>query len=227
VIKDDPTVPCLMRHLKQFRFSNVPLMCTSFENPGIDKQVWVDKDTTPDQKSIEDYLMRIITLKTEIFHVGVGNSSLAKKLCPQGARVFGITIHKEEILHADALEIPNYLVLLVNKYSADMKSISHKFDFIVDNNPSSYACCLFHFCCMLAAFKRLLRKGGTILTADPGMCWVPTHGNPNWALRPDDWALIASALGLSAHQVDDFVYSIGDARVPATWTRRLFRRRCT
>jgi hypothetical protein len=199
-----------MKHLSQRHFSKVPLMCASVEDPGIDeipRQIWIDKATTPDQERIEDYLVKIIKPQNTILHVGIGNSSLARKLCYKGVVVLGITIHEEELMHANALGICNYLVLLVNKYSVDMTSINRRFDFIVDNNPSTYACCLYHFCYMFVAYKRLLREGGAILTAEPGLGWVVKNGNPNWALRPDDWALIASTLNLSAAQVDDFVYS--------------------
>jgi hypothetical protein len=202
----------LIEHLQRHRFRDVPLLCSSLDNPGIDEiaewQVWIDKNTTPDQIRIEDYLLRIIKSEDAILHVGVGNSSLAKKVCPHGTFVLGTTIHEEEKFYADSSRIQNYVVLLANKYSNDMNLIDHRFDFIVDNNPSSFACCLYHFCSMLVAYRRLLRRGGSILTADPGMGWVINDGNPNWALKWDDWVLIASALGLSANRVDKFVYAM-------------------
>jgi len=191
----------LMRRLTRPPFANVEQFCGNEENPGRDEvpewQVFTYRSTTPDQLSIEEQLEHLITRSSSILHIGVGNSSLGKRFAPRVEFIRGITIHDEERMFANNLAIVNYIVTTNSKYSANIASFTEKFDFIVDNNPSTFACCLFHFCTMLISYKKLLRDGGEILTAEPGLSCEGSTGDPNWSLRWADWAYLGGIIPLT------------------------------
>jgi hypothetical protein len=205
-------VPLLLNTLKQSRLKDISEWCGADASPGKDEapewRIWISQETTPDQKRIEEYLSHVITKSTSILHIGVGNSSLAVKYASQIRRIRGTSIHTEEKIFAQKLNIPNYEVSVVNKYSKGMFSITGPFDFIVDNNPSTFSCCLFHFCRMMVYYAENLREGGAILTAQPGLGWVITGVDPNWSLNWDDWMRVGEALKLRVREVDDLVYSM-------------------
>src|SRR5262249_23922295 len=78
-----------------------------------------------------------------------------------------------------------------------------------DNNPSSFACCLFHFSRMMIAYGDLLKRdGGRFITAQQGLGWVVTGNVPNWSLEWDDWALLGEILRMPVALLTDFVYSM-------------------
>ena len=171
-------------------------------------RVWVDEKTSPDQLRIEDCLAHAPILGSSILHVGVGNSSLAQRFYRQAGEIFGTTIYEPEREFAAHLNLGNYSVSLINKYARKMFRINRHFDFIVDNNPSSFACCAFHFCRMMIAYRDLLSERGELVTAQPGLGWVITGRDLNWSLGWNDWVLVAAALGLHANKVDEFVYTM-------------------
>jgi SAM-dependent methyltransferase/GT2 family glycosyltransferase len=195
------------------RFGRLCHHCGREDNPGIDElpewQIWTNRATTPDQLAIEEQLENLVTPSSSILHIGAGNSSLGRRFAPRVSTVVGTTLHDEERILSEELGIENYAVVRANKYSEDMDRIAGSFDFIVDNNPSSFACCLFHFSRMMIAYGELLRRdGGLFMTAQQGWGWVVTGNASNWSLGWDDWALLGEILRMPVARVTDFVYSM-------------------
>ena len=197
-----PRFECLCQH------------CGRERDAGIDEvpewRIWNDRPTTPDQLLIEGALENLVTASTRILHIGVGNSGLGRRFAPRVSTVVGTTLHDEERVFSEGLGIQNYAVVRANKYSsAQMDQIGGRFDFIVDNNPASFACCLFHFACMMIRYAELLRNdGGLLLTAQGGLRWVVPGNDPNWSLGWDDWALLGGILGMPVARVMDSVCSM-------------------
>ena len=84
---------------------------------------------------------------------------------PRGDTLTASRSGAEEVDRASAFVIPNYRVMLVNKYNSALPfTLRRAYDFIIDNNPSTFACCKRHFFAMLASTVRLLNPGGYLLT---------------------------------------------------------------
>jgi hypothetical protein len=213
--RDSQTLDFLHAQLRPFgRFALVPSICLSPGGGGVDEvpawQIWTDKPTTSDQLQIEDVLEKCIEPTSRILHIGIGNSSLAKRFSSRVCIIDGTTLHAEEKFHAEKLELPNYNVYVCNKYGPGMGSLQGRYDFIVDNNPFSFACCLRHASLMIANYAELLLPvRGVILTALPGYGWVTPNNDPNWALEWDEWSHLGRVLGMRVSRVSDKVYSLG------------------
>jgi peptidoglycan/xylan/chitin deacetylase (PgdA/CDA1 family) len=201
----------LMRRLHQTRFATLPHYCRAVDNPGKEDvaewRVWTQRKTTPDQVRIENHLRHLVTRDARILHVGIGNSSLARLMCPLVAQVEGITRYHEEADFAADLGISNYHVKTVNKYGEELLDHKPIFDFIIDNGANGFACCLFHFCRLMVHYRAMLRQGGVFLSAEPGLSWV-ADGDSGWAISWDDWVCLSRALGLRARRLDSFVYAM-------------------
>jgi hypothetical protein len=144
------------------------------EQPGVasnDEAIdWTQQQTTPDQVRIEAVLDTMTLTGAQLLHVGVGNSKLAQRFASRLSGVDGLTVHHNEKIYADALAIANYTVYILNKYSREVVSVlSNTYDFIIDNNLASFACCKKHFFIMLENYLSLLRSRGRILTCQIGM----------------------------------------------------------
>ncbi len=214
----DSRARALMAQLDAPPFTAVVGFCGSDEQPGRDEvpewQIWTDHETTTDQVRIEECLDEAANSASAIFHVGVGNSSLARRFSHRASAICGITLHQEEKALADSLGLPNYTVSVINKYSQGMANIGSEFDFIIDNNPSSFACCLFHFCRMMVSYNEMLRVGGALLTDELGLGWVVTDGDPAWSLSWENWVRLGEALKMSARQMTPSVYSLIRTALP-------------
>jgi glycosyltransferase involved in cell wall biosynthesis len=202
----------LMGRLGGPPFTNIVEFCGAEDTPGHDEvpewRVWTNRETSRDQAAIEDYLEQGVDRAVSIFHVGVGNSSLARRLAHRASTVRGITIHREEKEYADSFGLDNYSVSITNKYSCDLEEIRDTFDIIVDNNPASFACCLFHFCRMMVNYSEMLRDDGAILTAEPGLSWVLSNRYPGWSLTWQDWSRLGEAMLMRPRQITEAVYSL-------------------
>jgi hypothetical protein len=209
-MSSDRDAQLLMRQLSHPPFTNIVAFCGNDEDPGRDElpewQIWTNRETTRDQLRIEEQLERLILPSSSILHIGVGNSSLARRFAARVGTIVGTTLHPEEQVYADGFHIPNYHVMAINKFANAMDRIDQQFDFIVDNNPSAFACCLFHFCRMMIFYKDLLCDAGMILTAEPGLSWVCTSNNPEWFLTWRDWAQLGAVLRMPTRQLTEFVY---------------------
>ncbi|HEV7806296.1 MAG TPA: hypothetical protein VGO80_10780 [Solirubrobacteraceae bacterium] len=199
---------------KPARYDDCPEVCGRLRHPGLatDIQRWIDHtglDTTVDQACIEDALDAMRPGEAEqILHVGVGNSQLAERFAPRVRLVDGLTVWAPEKAFADSLHIPNYTVHFVSKYSREfLLTIEHEYDYVVDNNLASFACCKYHFHRMLDNYVWCLRPGGRILTDQHGMDWT-VEDDPRWRLTYDDLVALGERFPLCAARVTDTVYEL-------------------
>ena len=214
IIQHNHYANVLLKHLAaRPRFASLPQHCGDQIHPGRDEvptwQVWTSRETTPGQLKIEDLLEKVAQPASRILHVGVGNSGLAGRLAPLVSSILGTTLHDRERIFSHRVRLSNYSVLTANKFSEKMDRINGQFDFIVDNNPSSFCCCLFHFSRMIVAYFNLLaRDGGLLLTEKSGLGWVCPGNDPNWSFSWEDWALLGQILGMPVQKMSTHVYSI-------------------
>ena len=136
---------------------------------------WEDRNTTTDEldiiKNIEE--TKSIKTKSNILHIGIGNSFLAKKFSEKYL-ITGLTVSKKEIKKAKTLNLSNYEVFLCDKYSKnfELNFKNKKFDLIIDTNLKSYACCQKSFDYFMKNLISILKIDGLIITSINGMNWV-------------------------------------------------------
>jgi hypothetical protein len=204
---DDPAESALAR-----RFPELPQHCYNDVAPGTDEveewRDWSGIETTPDQRRIEDFVSRYDLRGAALLHIGVGNSGLALRFADRAETIVGTTISPAELRHGTGLGIGNYRVALNNKYGGVPVPGPDRFDFIIDNNPTTFGCCRGHFHKMMAEYRRRLKDSGMIVTDCAGLGWlVSTEGaNPRWKFDYDDWAFLGHAYGLRPECVDDTLY---------------------
>ena len=168
---------------------------------------WTRQQTTRDQVRIEAVLDTLAVTGASILHVGVGNSRFAQRFASRARRIDGLTVHQNEKTHADALGLPNYTVDVLNKYSQEFGSvITHTYDFIIDNNLASFACCKYHFSVMFENYLRALTSHGQILTCQIGM--DAYHGHFGWVMTYADLVSLESHFPMHVSQLTDVVYAI-------------------
>jgi hypothetical protein len=196
------------------RFSALPLTCGNDASPGLDEveewREWSHQDTTPDQRRIEDYLDTWDLTGLSILHVGIGNSQFAARFSLRARRIVGFTLSRLEAQQGERLGLPNYRPVVCNKYRRDAFKHLDRFDIVVDNNPSTFACCRRHFIDMMSSYARLIEPTGMLVTDRVGLGWVvSTPGaHPRWSFDFADWAAIGSLYGLHASAVDEYVYRL-------------------
>jgi hypothetical protein len=200
------------------RVDDLPLWCGSSDSSGIDEvpewRDWTEQDTTPDQARIEDVLQDGYIEGSVLLHVGFGNSSLAKRFHKTAHAIDGITIQDNEYKHALSLSIPNYTATLANKYVANLASrLNRKYDFIVDNNPTTFCCCRWHLSTMLANYTVMLKPNGVIVTDTVGLHWASEPNDARWRLTKAEWWTLGALFGLEGIQYTSFV--IGLRKIPA------------
>ena len=177
-----------------------PEFCGKNDQPGlaIDRPDLVDysqSETTPDQAEIEAVLEQTTIEGKRILHVGIGNSSLARKFAHRALAIEGLTVSRAEQLVACELGFPNYRVHLLSKYDTRLRgAVAGPFDVIVDNNLASFACCRRHFRVMFEAYAALLRSGGELFTHKLGMEWT-ANGNARSLLTDPHLDLLAATFG--------------------------------
>jgi hypothetical protein len=195
------------------RFDGCVEVCGRLDHPGLatDTPRWIDHtvlDTTVDQARIEDALEGMELDGCQILHVGVGNSRFAQRFAPRARLVDGITVWRPEKAFADSLGIPNYTVWFLSKYSREfLVTIRNQYDYIVDNNLASFACCKYHFYRMLDNYLWCLRPGGRVLTDQQGMDFT-VEDDPRWRLTYDDLVALGERFPIEAARVTDTVYEI-------------------
>jgi hypothetical protein len=168
---------------------------------------WTHQETTPDQARIEAALDTMTVTGASILHVGVGNSQFAQRFASRARRLDGLTVHQNEKTQADALRIPNYTVYVLNKYSPEFGAVLTKpYDFIIDNNLASFACCHYHFAVMFANYLRALTAHGQILTCQIGMdAYVGAFG---WVMTYADLVSLERQFPIHVSKMTDVVYAI-------------------
>ena len=206
----EPAIPPALFNLGATRFAALPADCGNETMPGTDESPrnrdWSERPTTRDQQRIEDFIAPLVQAGSRLLHIGIGNSLLARRFSGQVAAIAGVTISRAEIDHAQTLNLPDYTVHLANKYARGFVKIGRGFDFIIDNNPSTFACCRSHFFRMMAGYMAILAPGGMIVTDRSGLAHLASD-NPaleRWRFSPDDWHELAQALNMtSARQGED------------------------
>jgi hypothetical protein len=186
--------------------------CAEMESPGLgldrlDRLDFSRRDTTLDQMRIEAELEKMDIAGKAILHVGIGNSTLAARLESRVNRIDGVTLCPAEKAMADALKIRNYTVFLVNKYSGTFGlTIKRRYDIVVDNNLSNYACCRLHFHLMLDNYVRALKPNGQILTDQHGMDWIFEGHDRRLSYR--DLCKLEAHFPLKLSKLTETVYSM-------------------
>ncbi|MBM4390513.1 MAG: hypothetical protein FJ090_05285 [Deltaproteobacteria bacterium] len=159
------------------------------------------RQISPDQAELDAALGPLLFPAARLLHVGLGCSSVARAYAARVAAIDGITVLPEELHAAPAL--PNYRTWLLNKHAPGLRALPGPYDFIVDNNPGTFACCRRHFEAMFDAYAALLAPGGRILTHARGAGW---GGAIRLAYR--HWAALGRARGLQAAQVSPSVWEL-------------------
>ena len=191
-------------------WQNVPLRCdrkipgVGHHNPRV--MDLSQRATTADQQRIEAALDALVMPGARILHVGVGNSSLALRWSKRGVEITGLTVNERELEHANSLQLSGYHTSIANKYSDDLDAFTGPYDFIIDNNPASFACCVLHFEKMLAHYARLLAPHGLLVTDRQGMYWC--YENGPMRLKFEDLQAIAKIYPFSARRLTDDVFAL-------------------
>ena len=199
------------------RFDEVCEVCGRLDHPGLatDAPIWVDHtrdETTIDQARIEDALEGMQLEGRRILHVGVGNSGFARRFGTRVALIDGLTVSETEKNMADSLQIPNYTVHLLSKYGREfLHVIDNRYDYVVDNNLASFACCKYHFYRMLDNYLWCMQPGGRILTDQQGMDFT-VEDDPRWQLTYDDLVALETLFPLKVAAVTDTVYALQACR---------------
>ena len=185
--------------------------CGNFEQPWVTRISeavdWTQQETTRDQVRIEAVLDTLAVMDASILHVGVGNSRFAQRFASRARRIDGLTVHQNEKTHADTLGIPNYTVYVLNKYSPEFASVIAKtYDFIIDNNLASFACCKQHFYVMCENYLRVLASHGQILTCQIGMDVY--HGDFGCVMTYADLVGLERKFPVHASKLTDVVYTM-------------------
>jgi hypothetical protein len=195
------------------RYDDCLEVCGKLDHPGLatDMWIWIDHtsdETTVDQARIEDALEEMELEGRGVLHVGVGNSGFAQRFAARVRLVDGLTVSEPEKTLADSLQIPNYRVHLLSKYSREfLLRIGNRYDYIVDNNLASFACCKYHFHRMLDNYLWCLERGGRILTDQRGMDWT-VEDDPRWQLTYEDLVALGDRFPVTVGAVTDTVYEI-------------------
>jgi hypothetical protein len=187
-------------------------VCGNLDRPGValDMPLWIEHahlDTTVDQARIEDAIQDLEWRGANLLHIGVGNSCFAERFSPGAALIDGITVCQSELERAQSLGIPNYTVHFLNKYGREFSgTIRNHYDFVIDNNLASYACCKYHFYRMLDNYLAVMKPGARILTDQRGMDF--TVEEKRWILSYRDLEALERKFPVRVSRVTDTVYAI-------------------
>ena len=185
------------------RYATFPKSCQNLSVPSITYSdgSWVERKTTKDLRNIQEFLLAQ-NHTMNIFQAGIGNSSLFDLLQNKVGRFVGVTIAQEEVDYAKD-KFPNdfggkYIATLSNKYTSDVICLGKDFDYIIDNDLSSYACCHNHFHLMLDAYRNMLKPDGAILVGFMGLGYFDS----GFGLSENRMAKIAAEHGLAFEKTD-------------------------
>jgi hypothetical protein len=167
---------------------------------------WSRKWTTPDQLRAERYIHGFDLRTKRILHIGIGNSGLARRFHSHAQEIVGTSLDQPELKLAQQLKYPNYHVVRHNKYSGSTNEISGRFDFIVENNPTSACCCIRHLAELFHFLVSTLANGGQIVTDRVGLAWIPEGAHARWSFDFADLQAVASVAGLQAWKLDKNTY---------------------
>jgi hypothetical protein len=195
------------------RIDALPRWCGLRDSNGVDElpewQDWTHRETTPDQERIEGMLEAECLAGRVLLHVGIGNSSLARRLHGSAEAIDGITLQENELRHAVNLGLSGYRVRKETKYAANLAiRLGRQYDFIVDNNPTAFCCCRWHLSTMLANYSEMLKPLGVILSDTVGLAWATQPNDARWKLTEREWWTLGKEFGLRSVQYTDFVVGL-------------------
>lgn len=165
-----------LRVFRRRRYQNFTLKCCDSQIPPIRyiEGSWVSKKITLDQIRMNAYLSSQPLMGTNLLHVGIGSSAIAKSFANKVDHIDGVTVTQAEYDHALTLHCNNYRIFQFNKYGNQMLELPRHYNFILDNNLSSYACCIYHFKTMLEQYLQLLKPNGQLVTDTKGLRYYMT-----------------------------------------------------
>jgi hypothetical protein len=220
-------LPRAWRELRAARFPDIPEDCGNRAAPGVfldhESRDWTRRGTTRDQFRMERYIDRFDLAAKRILHIGVGNSGLAQRLKGRAGEIVGTTIDQPEVDWAQRIGLPRYTVLLHNKYGDDPALVPGQFDFIVDNNPTSFCCCMAHLAELFDFYTGKLAPGAQVITDQLGLGWLADDGVPRFQFDFDDLAAVARLAGLSAYRINRDVYVLSRTTPPPPGALPLLR----
>ncbi len=187
-------------------------ICGNMDMPGaaIDVDRYVDysrMEVTEDQQRIMQYLHRHIAPNDSILHVGIGNSDLAAQFFNKTSLIEGLTVSDRELEYARSFDLPNYSVHLLSKHSREfLLLISNKFDYIIDNNLPSFACCRYHFFTMMDNYLWALKPGGKIITDESGLNWACK--DPSFVMNYQGLSKLQEFLPIKVSRLTDMVIAV-------------------
>lgn len=129
---------------------------------------WLKRKTSKDLIKITEYFIKNYSKnEVKVLQIGVGNSSFYKNASKSFCYFYGVTIVFEELEYGLKLKNSqnhdNYHCELFNKYELSKKlTTDQNFDYIIDNDLSSYCCCKFHFSELIKFYSRILTPLGKI-----------------------------------------------------------------
>jgi hypothetical protein len=174
--------------------------------------MWIEHahlDTTVDQLRIEDALSALQWQGKSFLHIGVGTSRFAERFAAEALLIDGITVCRSEVERATSLRIPNYTVYFLNKYGRKfLLTLTHRYDFVIDNNLASYACCKYHFYRMLDNYLWAMKPGARILTDQRGMDF--SVDEKRWILSYEDLQALEKKFPVQVSRITDTVYAIAN-----------------
>lgn len=152
-----------------------------------------------------------------MLHVGVGNSGLARRFYSSLGRIDGITATPAEQALARSLGLERYGCILHNKFCNPPETLRGGYDFILDNNLTTYACCLGHFADLMKAYCALLADSGQIVTDRQGLMHLLSGRKrlARFAFDFADLAAVAPLFGLTAFNIDGSVHVLSRSQPPA------------
>lgn len=144
----------------------------------------------------------------DILHVGIGSSRLATQLSSRCRHITGVASDDDEKSIATGLRLPNYDVLVANKYTDTFpKQLPLRaYDIIIDYQIASHACCRQHWRTLMESYSSLLTSKGWLATAEPGLRPSATYNC--WNLSDADLACLASEFHLCVAKAGCGVYSL-------------------
>ena len=104
-----------------------------------------------------------------ILHVGIGDSSLARKVSKLFTQIDGITNTRQEERMGNELGLSNYKIYFMNKHDPIELNKLGTYDLISDVNLKSFACCQEHWETYLKTILSKLKKGGRLVSHKDGL----------------------------------------------------------
>ncbi len=167
--------------IKDYKKTKCPYGCILF-NDDSNYHYWEYKRETSDETNILKYIKEnIISNKSRILHIGIGNSYIANNI-NEYEIIDGITLSQNEINIANEQKKQNYNAFFQNKYSKNNiigKALTN-YDIIIDANLKSFSCCNEAFEYLFKLYSQILNKNGLIITGKKGMNWS-RNVKPAWS----------------------------------------------